>query len=275
MLRRLPLLLCLSLACAPALAAQQPPRVEVGTAAHPFTLQNAGTVRINGDVTTHRAPDEQAMAAAADRIRYGQDERLTVATEELAKWTIVLAAVAVIQAVLFMFQLWFTRASLADTKEAADAALVNAQTTAAVERAYIAVTIRSAGFSIRDGRNGWNLEVLLQNSGKTPAILRLFRAYTTLEIPQELMDVPGADRELPAGIVVPAGGEYLYRMRELMLGEQVTVLKNLNQRLFVVGVVEYDDVMQRRHRTGFSWGSYTADGELSMQLAPSRLIFMT
>src|SRR5258708_30546239 len=86
------------------------------------------------------------------------------------------------------------------TRKAAVAAKASADALITIERAYMFAEVSYKGFVSEDGRGDeLHTEVKLWNYGKTPADITMIRGYIVVQnsAPERLLDVPGADRELP------------------------------------------------------------------------------
>jgi hypothetical protein len=266
------------LAIALLLCASANPATLHNTESPPAPSDDRGTdsrpLVIRGNVSTSLPPPPTKEQIEAARHKAQDDHRLTVATEELAWLTGALAAIALLQLVAFIWQLRLTERTARDAEQAANAARVSAEALPKIERAYVFVEVLFAGgVPIEDGRFGLDFIVRFTNHGKTPAIITLTRAYTLWSEtpPTELVRTERAQREVPQGMVIGADGNYDLPLREVIDGGEWGDIHDVVRRLYIVGVMEYEDVMGVSHRTGFCWHTYPLEGEIRTSISPSPL----
>jgi hypothetical protein len=236
-------------------------------------------VFLKGDLTTHPVLEKTDAERETERRKVENDAALTYWTKVLGLFTIALAVVAGVQAYLFIRQLKVTQRALEDSRDAANAAKVSADAAKAsadalpkIERAYLFVEVRFNPAFQPHPAGGYRatIEVVFTNHGKTPAILTRLRAYAiTLELaPTELGDHSKADKQMPKGIVVGAGLQWTWAIPCHVDRDHYTALNDVVQRIYCLGVVDYDDVLGSHRRTGFCWQSYPENDVVKFTIAP-------
>jgi hypothetical protein len=250
-------------------------------AAAPVTEQRGteqAPVFLKGDVTTHPILERTDGERESEARKEENDAALTYWTKVLAWFTIALAAIAGVQAYLFIRQLKVTQRALEDSRDAANAAKVSADAAKAsadalpkIERAYLFVEVRlNPAFQVQPGgRYKATIEAVFTNHGKTPAILTRLRAYAvTLEVaPTELGDHSNADKQMPKGIVVGAGLQWSWAIPCDIDRDHYLALNDVVQRIYCLGVVDYDDVLGSQRTTGFCWQSYPQNDVVQFTIA--------
>jgi hypothetical protein len=117
--------------------------------------------------------------------------------------------------------------------------------------------------------------VRFTNHGKTPAIIKRIRSYAmwTDAPPSRLTSSEREEKEVPEGLVIGPGGHFDLPVPSEIDGERYRGLFDVVWRLYIVGVIEYEDVMGTTHRTGFAWHTYPIQGEVRVSISPSPLNF--
>jgi hypothetical protein len=134
------------------------------------------------------------------------------------------------------------------------------QSTKGIERAFLFPEVNE-GDGPRHSPSGnvpWNIAVDLSNSGKTPAIIRLLRGYAdvllvTANPPDKVHTFPGSDDEIAPGVAIPKDTGYTTMVQVRLTDTQWAQIEGGNAVLYVLGRIEYDDVFQHRHKTGYCW----------------------
>jgi hypothetical protein len=180
----------------------------------------------------------------------------------------VLAAVAIAQALLFLWQLRMVRRSLTDSKTAADAAKMAAVAAEAsiVEMGRIAVREQRAYLSIsfggvvpQDRETAYRFEVRmkLKNDGKTPAYNVTFRTAADV-LPMPLPDdfgfpLPDVDPNRSVSVIGPDQDKVLTAVigRLLSDSEVEQLKKRPEQGFYIWGQVNYDDAFGVRRVVRF------------------------
>jgi hypothetical protein len=233
-------------------------------------------IAVKGNVTT-TLPPPAAEQIQAEKAKAEDDHNLAVATDWLAGLTALLAMVAVFQLYLFLRQLKLTEKAARDAETAASAAKASADALPKIERAYVFVEV-----DISDIRNvpadayaEVTFAIRFTNHGKTPAILTRLRSYPVWadSPPEDLLKHERANTPLPEGLVIGAGRNADWPLRERMNDEQWRQLHDVVTRMYVVGVIEYEDVMRVMHRTGFCWQTYPSADLVKTTIVPSPLNF--
>jgi hypothetical protein len=162
-----------------------------------------------------------------------------------------------------------TRAAIIAAEAAtrdAKTAQESVETLKRTERAYVFVDVQFDSTSINSGRAHLSAAVSFWNYGKTPAPVRMIRAYLEMpsEIPQSLL--PGNEMPLPPAVGIAPNESYLIRVQLEVSAEQWENVKCWNETLYCVGTLLYDDVLGEPHETGFCWNL------LYQSRAPTRYI---
>jgi hypothetical protein len=242
---------------------------------------NVQPITVNGDITSHASKEDAQAVAKSDREKSANEHSLTNATWFLAWLTVALAIIAIVQIMMFLRQLRITKDALADAKEAADASKIaadaakeSAEALPKIERAYVFVEVIKNKFLQRQG-DGRTLfaNVRCHNHGKTPAILRVFRGYCLYSdgVPEELIDHPNANREMPEGLVIRSLDSKDFEVTFEMTSEEFQSLHDEHLRVFVVGKIGYDDVIGKYHETGYCWVSKWEATQTIFTIIPSAL----
>jgi hypothetical protein len=232
-------------------------------------------IAVKGNVTA-TLPPPTAEEIQAEKAKTTDDHNLAVATDYLAGLTAVLAIIAGVQIWLFLRQLKLSERAARDAETAANAAKASADALPKIERAYVfvEVTISDLIESMHKLAH-FELTVRLTNHGKTPALLTRVRSYTVWSEspPGELVGHEKADRPLPQGLVIGAEKTFEMVSQHGVDGEVNRQLHDIVSRMYIVGDVEYEDVMRVTHRTGFCWHTYPIGGFIKVSITPSPLNF--
>jgi hypothetical protein len=120
----------------PANNATQPPAPDQrGTDQVPITVKILPTPKPKPDADKEER--ERQDKAEVDKKLAFETQRVADYTDRLVLFTVFLFCVAVVQAALFVWQLFYMRAGVRDAKDAATAALLQANAIIAAERPYI------------------------------------------------------------------------------------------------------------------------------------------
>jgi hypothetical protein len=160
------------------------------------------------------------------------------------------AILAIFTAVLAISTVWHV------TGKAANAAKASADALLATERAYVFAEIRFAGFVSPDGTgNRINADISFWNYGKTPAVVTRIRAYIALrnEPPIELIDAPGADKDLPPGLGIAVNSAFPISVFTYATPRDQQDISSIERTAYCLGSVQYTDVLGKSHRTAFCW----------------------
>jgi len=68
-----------------------------------------------------------------------------------------------------------------------------------------------------------------------------------------LLEHDWAQRTLPQGLVVASGMEWETTIETHITSDELASIRNLDQRLYVVGLMDYFDLLGERRSTGFCW----------------------
>jgi hypothetical protein len=232
-------------------------------------------IAVKGNVTA-TLPPPTAEQIQAENAKAADDHNLAVATDYLAGLTAVLALIAVVQLYLFLRQLKLSEKAARDAETAANAAKASADALPKIERAYVFIEVSISDFIQNMHEIGhFDITVRLTNHGKTPALLTLVRSYVVWSEspPEALVEHEKADRPLPPGLVVGAERTFELTSQHGVDGEVNRQLHDIASRMYFVGVVEYEDIMRVKHRTGFCWHTYPIGGLIKVSITPSPLNF--
>ena len=156
---------------------------------------------------------------------------------------------------------WFTLLLFAATVGLIWIAFRQEQSSRRTERAYLLPILRSRDTHIitadNETRAAWQFDLIYRNSGKTPAIIRLLRGYSqilpsTERAPNSLIDT-GRRRELPESIFIAPGSEFIDTISIRIDAAEWAQIDGLHLVLYLMGLVEYDDIFTIRRATGYCW----------------------
>jgi hypothetical protein len=227
----------------------------------PVVVQQQSPVTLQFDRGTDQSPFVVANKQSAEEKT--DAHKLSLATDNLAKWTLRLAVASIIATLLALWSTLLAWKAGKDLKK--------------LERAYVFVTVERTGFSgsADQGNLTINTKTHFHNHGKTPAILKSLRHYAVYreEAPTELKDHPNANRELPQGLVIGHDKTWERVIREKLTLEEFSSLTDIVQHLYIVGVLRYEDVMGGKHEVGFCWMSQPQRHNNGVQftICPSKL----
>ncbi len=231
----------------------------------PIVVQQHSPLSVQFDRGTDQSPFVVSNKPSAEDKADAHE--LAVATDNLAKWTRGLAIAS-------FFATLFAACSTI-------LAWIATHDLRKLERAYVFVTVKCTGFgnSGNDGGRTINIKANFHNHGKTPAILKSFRlngVYSDIP-PTKLIDHANATRKLPDGLVIGRAKHWEQPHGEQLTQEQFTSLTDIIQRVYIVGVLKYEDVMGVKHEVGFCWMSQPQlnnDG-IQFTICPSPLNYTT
>ena len=164
--------------------------------------------------------------------------------------------VGTIQIGIFVWQLWLIRKSLVDTKVAADAAKTNADAVMLSERAYVQMSHVQPGLIIKPGGGMCRVQMRIKNFGRTPARITAEVLNVTPHIQGEQFPV-APEYRIPTGrdsvkAFLLTGDEiFAWEVFESMVID-TSKLNSGEQVLLMFGYVDYIDIFNRHHRTGYA-----------------------
>lgn len=156
---------------------------------------------------------------------------------------------------VLIFQSILMRRSTSLAAKAAEAAKQSADTLPMLERAYVFVIVDLEYELLPSNtRSSSSIRVTARNMGKTPAVLTLFRGYAELcqTIPTELITHARSDARLPQGLVI-ADEPWQQTIEVRINDDDMRDIKSLARTLYVVGRIDYQDVLRKDRQTGFCW----------------------
>jgi len=161
---------------------------------------------------------EREEKSAIDKMLAFETQRIADYTKGLGEFTLGLVIVAIFQAGLFVWQLFYMREGVRDARKAAEAAKATAEYIPRVERAYL-----TGGGPVVVGPDGRFFRVEVANYGKTPAFVSAFDVHfaTLAQVqagPRPVNPSRPYDDRLPADnstkaidfIAIPPGTEVIY-----------------------------------------------------------------
>lgn len=249
---------------------RSPPTIQIGSDHSPAIVR--------GDIVTHMTREDAEVQQHSDVLHLANEISLNNATWLLAIFTVVLAIIAIVQVFMFLAQLKLTRESVVDAEVAAKAAMASAEALPKIERAYLFVScsIRFTNEPVpgtKLARRVGIFTLTMTNYGKTPAILKRLRAYPVYSDhpPQELIPARN-NATIPSGLVVGSGGVYEHTERApIEIDQWKEIVGDVLYKFYIVGTVEYDDILGQEHATGFCWHTTKVGGSLTLEIAPSNL----
>jgi hypothetical protein len=126
-----------------------------------------------------------------------------------------------------------------------------------LERAYVFVEVKLKEplVTTPSGNAGSPVSVCYRNHGKTPAVIIKLRAYPLIEErpPKALLKFPGSENEVSPGLVIGANEPYWGTVTCHISNTEMGEIDRLEKALFIVGRIEYKDVLGCRRKTGFCW----------------------
>jgi hypothetical protein len=213
--------------------------------------------------------ERQEKAKIDEKLAF-ETQRIADYTDRLSLFTIFLFGVAALQATLFTWQLLLIQSSARDTREAAEAAKLNAQSVINAERArlFIVIEDESAFSVIASIADTWDIpdsdtrklglppiKYQLKNYGKTPALIHgiLQGSIIESELPREreyvaMVPLP-VDQVLGAGEITVSIPEPL----DPVTFDQVAAIRNLSKTFWFYGSVTYEDAFRDRYTLDFVW----------------------
>ena len=138
------------------------------------------------------------------------------------------------------------------TKKAADAAKKAANAMPVVERAYVFVKVEHARVIPSNGIITLTAYIMMENYGKTPAIINKIRGVISLNkaiIPEI------EETEIPPGLVIGTGSDNFKReaISILLKADEWANVKMRGIPIYGCGRIEYEDIFHGTHITGFCW----------------------
>lgn len=141
-----------------------------------------------------------------------------------------------------------------------------------VERAYVFPKVnRKENFVISPTGNApTKIEVIFTNSGKTPAVIRVLRAYSLiLNIrPFELIAHERAENEISAGLAISMEAPFIEKVNVNISQAEWGEMERLEKTLYILGKIEYEDVFGIRRVTGFCWQYVWGNGSEGFIISP-------
>ena len=241
---------------------------------------------IRGSIATSLPPLTPVQSAAENR-KAEDDHKASRANVGLAWLTITLAGIGLWQAWMFRRQLTLAKDQLQLAKDqlvltekamaagtvAANAAKDSADALPKIERAYLFVKVRINNVNLADGKFWIQFNVEIKNYGKTPAVLRLLRNYSSWEdvVPQELIKHELASKNIPDGFVIGSGEGHSELCEITLNQDEWSEFQSLNKTVYIVGSVDYRDVLNEERRTSYCWHCIPTTNGVNTSIIPSKL----
>ena len=127
-----------------------------------------------------------------------------------------------------------------------------------IERAYVFVTVQDQQiWSHGDTKVSAERVAMVnfQNHGKTPAILTILRAYVDIFETPPIELVEASLIESPPGMVIQSGTGYPWPipLGKISEAQWEKIMSGGNLKLYCCGLLEYKDIFECSHTTGFCW----------------------
>ena len=196
----------------------------------------------------------------------------------LAWVTLALAVVALGQVLLFYVYLKLIRKSLRATEQAAEAAKSSARAVMLEQRAYVRISHTPRGLrELNEPRSGYQINILIENIGKTPARLTDMVLTSTCVPPNRYLPVPAV---YPIDKHTDDFPRFLYGgddERKALWDFPFTPAEKAEIEsgatvLCIYGYIDYIDTFEVRHRSGYGrWYSPPSlkDENLNFVVEPS------
>jgi hypothetical protein len=239
---------------------RSPPKGQTAQQQQP-TAQNSSTTPAAFSPATKRSPDKPASDGSS---------------KSAPDWWMIgltggLLLVAIFQVRLFWRQLEIMNGSLADTKMAADAALIGANAARASvdaamgsERAYLFFDA-VASHELTKGQPSvapdLARQIVFTNYGKTPAIFQaLSAAFGYAPRPPHRAKGEAPDLRGKGGMAISSGGSTgPHTLKLNATADQIKAASRGSGGIYLAGQLDYDDVFGKHHTTVFCW-HYTGSG---------------
>lgn len=194
---------------------------------------------------------------------YPPEGHPTVTDWFVVAFTVILAGVGAAQAFIYWKQKAVMDASLAATRESAEASVTAIETTRAIERAIVHVVPQlppePAGRKEAPGTTAVWIPYKVGNLGRTHAWIREHRVTSRLvpfpEIPEDL-PAPGKVTDLRPESMRPLlgseEGNAIRLIRRINAEEQGFILDG-ELAIMLYGEIDYEDAFGTAHTYGFSW----------------------
>jgi hypothetical protein len=211
------------------------------------------------------APTQPQAGTQSGERSPGNKQEIAWWQDPVAVFTLGLVFIGLLQAGIFYGQMRLIRKSLSPAKEAADAAMLNAQAVINAERAYlfpeigghnIVGIIDSVTHHVEDGQQfGIHLSFNFKNYGRTPAIIQAigFGSIIAPELPNQrtssvVVHLPchilAADKPSPQIQVTPLPE---------MTATVARSIRDIETTFWFHGYVVYDDTFGWRRTLKFVW----------------------
>ncbi len=194
--------------------------------------------------------------------------------KQLASATVGLLIVGLVQAALFLWQLILIRESLADAKEAAEAATIGAAaakesadaTTSIASilerngkkqmRAYLTVITGSCFKQDREKNTRYEIRIFVKNTGFTPAhavSCRMKADIFPYPLPEDIdLSLPIVINETGGYIASGQNNFFTTWLSDFIDDQTITDITNINGKaLYVYGTIKYKDAFGDSHHTNF------------------------
>ena len=228
---------------------QQPSATDQrGTQQAPFVVKVLPTPKTN---------EEAAQEAKERNEKEALDRRITDATDNIAYFSKILAAVAVLQFLALIFQAWILRRTV--------------NTSRASERAYVTMSHEAPGV-VFETEGLFYLTIKIKNYGRTPAkVTDALLKPVILPPGEKLPPRPNYIRdrenlESPKAFLVR--DDYFIVVEYFDTKEQILAIQKGTAILYLIGYVDYVDAFDKRHRGGYARKYVLFDKINNLKLLP-------
>jgi hypothetical protein len=225
---------------------QQPPpaKGKSGQPQQPSMTDQRGTQQTPLVVKVLPIPktnEEEAQEAKERNEKEALDRRITDATDNIAYFNKILAAVAVLQFLALIFQAWMLRRTV--------------NTSRASERAYVTMSHEAPGV-VFETEGLFYLTIKVKNYGRTPAkVTDTLLKPVILPPGEKLPPKPNyiRDREnLESSKAFLVCNDYFIVTEYFDTKEQILAIQEGTAILYLIGYVDYLDAFNKRHRGGYA-----------------------
>jgi hypothetical protein len=185
----------------------------------------------------------------------------TASDAQLVLWTQILGGATVLLALGTGALWWATRRLVREAEHSSEREL----------RSYLFVEpVLDEIIVTHSGLAASKIRARITNHGKTPAVLILVRAITSLseQPPTSLPDFPGSDAEIPNGVAVGPQFTHDVEAPVLISNQEWGRVQHLELGVYCYGRVDYEDVLGKRRQTGFCWQLRRSGGTEEFVISP-------
>lgn len=261
-MRYLVALLFLLFAATAAFSQQLPPaKGKSGQPQQPSATDQRGTQQaplVVKILPTPKTTEEAAQEAKERNEKEALDRRITDATDNIAYFSKILAAVAGLLFLALIFQAWMLRRTINISR--------------ASERAYVTMSHEAPGVVFEtEGKS--SLTIKIKNYGRTPAkVTDTLLKPVILPPSEKLPPKPNYMRDREENLESPKA--FLVRDDCFIVTEyfdtkeQTVAIQEGTAILYLIGYVDYVDAFDKRHRGGYARKYVLSDKINNLKLVP-------